>query len=941
MPDHNRVSRRTFLKAGSALLLATGLPEPAAAAPADTSPMRLKNDLLEAEFDVRGLTAIHDRALGQTVGFADDGFSVALDGATLDSASVPAPTRTQDKNTVTYGYTAGPHVVTVTYELQPSWRFVSKQLSLDVTDGADYHVKSLTPFQATLGTPIAGELLNRGGSYGAFVRFGAGGAPGYGLFFVVQNPFMQWQRTGQRVAISYAPDMDWKPNYGPFPGDRVCLGPYGLTGQGFPTASVPEWQYLPHPERAGTDSPVRDTAEWQALTDCVRAFLLSPPQKSARIHVGWCENDYQIDVATPPGQAEYRRIIDQAAALGCPNILYAPANGALSSKSQSTDAWGWENILWLGLGQKIRKGEWDPGSDPGPPSVKAMQDYAAKREVKLVAYVYPSLKWRPPWNAGEGAYAGANSANREFQDWLIGKLVDFQRKTGVSGYCFDYWWLNYKESSPYAQWYGCRWILESLRERLPDILMDGRQSYQNYGPWTWLAGTYPHPTTTDEQPESFRAFPDLHVDRVYGNRQRWAAWWYRMENFCPTEILPGFLTHQTQRFDAQGSLALTDFRIRDWDYLGWKYSVLSSVATAPMNHVLNFIPARDESEFTHFSAADKKWLRDWLDWTDKNRDILRHVRPILGQPGVGRVDGTAAIMEDHGFVFLFNPNQRAMSAELTLDASMGLTRGETFTLTALHPRPGPVGFGRYGDTLSLLMGGASALVLEIAPFRPKPPLLLNTAGDVSLNGNTLAAKNVTGPIGHDRSLPILVPGGRAVSAVTVNGVPVPFTHDGDTVTARVRFAGTRFDQCQPVGDHDPAFTGGAWRGAFTIPARIFDQLRRRRAAWPIPYTPDDLRATWLGSDRLLLYVQIADPKDDMAVSLTLDGQPVDLQKAYISIYPQAADRTFVGWYLDVSALAPDVPHTVALSLPTLQPGQFQGVFFENVETEYATEVAAA
>ena len=283
--------------------------------------------------------------------------------------------------------------------------------------------------------------------------------------------------------------------------------------------------------------------------------------------------------------------------------------------------------------------------------------------------------------------------------------MDFQQKTGVSGFSFDYWWLAYPESSPYAQWYGCRWILESLRDRLPDLLIDGRQSFQNFGPWTWLAVTYPHPTTTDEQPESFRAFPDLHIDRVYGNRQRWAAWWYRAENFCPTEILPGFLTHQTQRYDAQGTLVLTDFRLRDWDHLGWKYSVLSSIATAPMNHVLNYLPARDEAEYAHFAPEDKKWLRDWLDWTDTHRETLRHVRPITGPPQMGQVDGTAAITEDRGFVFLFNPNQQAINAEFKLDASIGLTQGQTFILTALHPRPGPVGFGRYGDTVSLPMEG--------------------------------------------------------------------------------------------------------------------------------------------------------------------------------------------------------------------------------------------
>ena len=34
------------------------------------------------------------------------------------------------------------------------------------------------------------------------------------------------------------------------------------------------------------------------MTRCVDAFVLFRPQKSLRVHVPWCENDYQIDVAT-------------------------------------------------------------------------------------------------------------------------------------------------------------------------------------------------------------------------------------------------------------------------------------------------------------------------------------------------------------------------------------------------------------------------------------------------------------------------------------------------------------------------------------------------------------------------------------------------------------------------------------------------------------------
>jgi hypothetical protein len=50
---------------------------------------------------------------------------------------------------------------------------------------------------------------------------------------------------------------------------------------------------------------------------------------------------------------------------------------------------------------------------------------------------------------------------------------------------------------------------------------------------------------------------------------------------------------------------------------------------------------------------------------------------------------------------------------------------------------------------------------------------------------------------------------------------------------------------------------------------------------------------------------------------------------------RANRRNFTGFYADLSRIAPDVEHKLELELPTgLKPGQYQGVFFENVETEY-------
>ena len=152
------------------------------------------------------------------------------------------------------------------------------------------------------------------------------------------------------------------------------------------------------------------------------------------------------------------------------------------------------------------------------------------------------------------------------------------------------------------------------------------------------------------------------------------------------------------------------------------------------------------------------------------------------------------------------------------------------------------------------------------------------------------------------------------------------------------FAGSWFTRGQSLAAYDPGFAGGSVKGRFVIPARIFEQLRRNRESWPVAYTEDDLRATWLGTHRLLLFAQIAEPDESIRATLTIDGIPVALTKAYNSIYGHEPKRTFLGCYADVSGLEAGREHSFELVLPTLAPGRFQGLFFENVEPEFTTEI---
>src|SRR5947207_1505756 len=692
------------------------------------TPPRLANTRLRAEFGPRGLVALTDVARHTVYRLTRDVFVITLGGVRYDSRSLPTPQLTSHnaQRIVVFYWTAAPYRIDVVYELRSEWGFVSKQIFVTGGGGGVYHVDDVTVFDAALVDTIRNAYVPGShratfgtADYGGALRF----ASGRGLLAVVQNPFLEFRRDGNAFAIRYQPDMDWRAEYGPFASDRGMLAPVRLSGRTIPARMLPEWRLGP-----SDSTPGLDEAEVQAFTDIVRAFLIHPPAHPVNIFVGWTANDYQIDVATPAGQDEYRRLLDRAAALGAGYALFAPSNSALARREESVDDWRWEHVLWLGLGQKIRKGEWDPATGAIPPSLQALLDYARVKHVKLVAYVYPVLPFAgdPGWLVrvrDDSTRRFASLGVRALQDWLIDKLVVFYRRLGLGGYAFDHTFLTYDGTSRYAQWWGWRRVMEELKRRVPEIVIDGRQACQNYGPWSWLAGRYPHPTSTDEQPESFVPFPDLSFDRVSADRERYTAYRYRLYEFAPSEIVPGFIGHQTSRADDSGDMPsertrdrgvlLTRFRARDWDYLGWRYSLISSIAIAGWNNVIDMIPARDSSEHAYFSAADQAWFRHWIAWADTNREYLRHSPPILGQPAIGKIDGTAAMLGDHGFVFLFNPNARRLTATLTRQ-ELGLAAG-SFWLREL----GEEGLGArvwgLGDTISISVEGESYRVLAIAP----------------------------------------------------------------------------------------------------------------------------------------------------------------------------------------------------------------------------------
>lgn len=289
--------------------------------------------------------------------------------------------------------------------------------------------------------------------------------------------------------------------------------------------------------------------EQEAFTAAVKSTLLDGAGHRApvRVQVGWDANDYQLDISTELGKAEAKRMLSRDASVGITHAIFAPRNTAVSTYRNSTDAWDWEETLWLGMGEQIRTGQWSPQrQDPIQADLAEMLAYAKTKDVKLLAYVYPVLPF-----VGEGAeprnlegwlYDGrrqgggktpgayqpgrvdptkhnctqphtvkarpcsdtrASLASTMWQHYLAETMIAFVDHTGCGGFAFDYTGFNdWRQPTDYAEWRGWMYVTKTVRVAHPDIVIDNRQQTHGWGPWALAAGSYNEPIAGDENPES-------------------------------------------------------------------------------------------------------------------------------------------------------------------------------------------------------------------------------------------------------------------------------------------------------------------------------------------------------------------------------------------------------------------------------------------------------
>ena len=412
--------------------------------------------------------------------------------------------------------------------------------------------------------------------------------------------------------------------------------------------------------------------------------------------------------------------------------------------------------------------------------------------------------------------------------------------------------------------------------------------------------------------------------------------------------MPGFITHLSERRADNGSYpcfkntaACFDVNTRDFDLLGYRYSLLSSIATASHNNLFNMIPARDDSENNLFPDNDVLFIRKWLRFTDQYKKTLQNTNVLnipylnIGIPRQGSIDGTFAIHDQQGFVFIINPNPYKLSVQLPVNNYIGLNKPSSssyrWNCSIIYPLEYMLPPCAYNDTVLVEIMGESVVVVQFSSshFEEFPP----TVFGIPFRNQSLSVYGYSGEVysmyvrsDHFNGL---------INGITCTTNTIETHHGMEYQKLLIKMKGDILSDTTTTTSE----ITGKWNGTIVVTNDMRNQLESRKKSYPIPWNPTDYKATWLVPSRLLLYIYFENPDPTLSVSLTLNSIPTNLSMAWNSRGALPHTRNcFLGWYLDASFLinSSDV-NTVSVSYS--EQAVFKGVYWQNIIPETTDDVA--
>jgi hypothetical protein len=117
---------------------------------------------------------------------------------------------------------------------------------------------------------------------------------------------------------------------------------------------------------------------------------------------------------------------------------------------------------------------------------------------------------------------------------------------------------------------------------------------------------------------------------------------------------------------------------------------------------------------------NRQFLNQWRNWATDNYDYLKVKRDLFDSPGLSPIDGSAHIIKDHGFIFLFSPDHEGKAVRASIPINRWIQLEENpdalYQIKEVYPREGKVlATVKYGEEFLYDMPKNSAVVLALEP----------------------------------------------------------------------------------------------------------------------------------------------------------------------------------------------------------------------------------
>lgn len=274
-------------------------------------------------------------------------------------------------------------------------------------------------------------------------------------------------------------------------------------------------------------------------------------------------------------------------------------------------------------------------------------------------------KYRPRWWGFDG---------RWLSHWEVGAYRPGPKGAGIDP-CYAKGHGHLPGKNLYKEWKNILTLLRKLRQRHPRVCLESYYGLHRGGPWALrhLNSGY-------------------HYFETHGvNMNRLQAWHQQNDRFRPV---------YKNSCDLFGNNPKS-FRLN-------MISALSMSAYCMIGPAFKQLPLKENRDF----------MMKWRSWASRNHAYLKVKRDLFDCPGDSPVDGSAHIIKDRGFLFLFPVGPKSVRASIPINRWLQLDENPRalYQIKEIYPRKGAnLGIYRYGEDLLYDMPKGSAVILSLEP----------------------------------------------------------------------------------------------------------------------------------------------------------------------------------------------------------------------------------